>query len=337
MGGDLIIMNSAIDIKQLLYSAPKAELHVHLEGSLSLDFWRQYDLKVFNAIQDFNRAANKSLGLFVDCMELIHRSLDSAQAYYLAIKNLLAQLIAENVKYVEITWAPSGIYEFHGVLPAEVFVGIKRAIDEVSPVIDCRILVDVIRSRPVAVASMLLDWLGTQRPAEVVGINFGGDEVRVTVDKFLDVFKYARSLGLGITIHAGEAVSEDVTIDAIRKVRPDRIGHGTSLVSQAVRTEIMQLALHVEACPTSNFVLGYLPSPEAHPVLCDGKISVSINTDDRTFFSNSLTDELNVLYTSNKISLDNIAVMQINAIDNAFAAVKTQLMHSVRGFWQCHL
>lgn len=319
--------------RNFYYNAPKIELHLHLEGSLSDCFWKRHDLQVHNAILKFKQNSNKSLGVFLECMELIHRSLNTAESYYHAMCDLLDQLILENVKYVEITWAPGGIFEFHGVEPKNVFNAIKQAIADRKDLIDAKILVDIIRNQTLDIAQTILDWLANEKPAEVVGINFGGDEERFRVDPFLKIFQQAKALNLKISIHAGESVDESLMVDAIRKVKPNRIGHGTALKSKSIKQEIIECGIHIEACPSSNLCLGYLTSLDEHHGLVDDTLSVSINTDDRTFFSASITDEICSLENEGITNLKKIAHMQCEATKHAFSTT-SPFLAQVQNFWR---
>jgi len=297
-------------LQQLVFNAPKAELHIHLEGSISLNFWRKYFPELYQEILSFHSTKKKSLPIFLECMEKIHKSLNTAKLYYLACLDLLDQLILENIKYVEITWAPGGIYEFHQVEPAEVFLEIQRALNERKEFIEAKILVDIIRNQNLSIAQKIIDWISLKSPKEVVGINFGGDEERYKVDKFLFIFSQAKKLGLGVTIHAGESVGEKELIESVQKVKPDRIGHATSLSSKDFIHQVINGNYHIEACPTSNYVLGYLSHKAMHPSLLNLDISSSINTDDRTFFTPTLTEELVELLNNNILSIHDVAVMQ---------------------------
>lgn len=320
-------------LQQLIFNAPKAELHIHLEGSISLNFWKKHFPKLYCEILSFHSMKKKSLPIFLECMEKIHKSLSTANLYYLACLDLLEQLILENIKYVEITWGPGGIYEFHHVKPEEVFREILRALNEKKELIEAKILVDIIRNQNLSIAQKMIDWIRLESPKEIVGINFGGDEEKYKVDKFLSIFSQAKKLGLGITIHAGESVDEKEFIESIQKVKPNRIGHATSLSSKDFIDQIVNGNYHIEACPTSNYILGYLSNKAKHPSLLNLDISSSINTDDRTFFMPTLTEELLELLNNNIISIRNVAIMQRNAVKNAFVKKDSKFLSEIDFFW----
>ncbi len=320
-------------LKQLVFNAPKAELHVHLEGSISLNFWEKHFPDLHQEILFFHYTKRKSLPIFLECMEKIHKSLNTPHLYYLACLDLLDQLIYENIKYVEITWAPGGAYEFHDIEPTEVFGAIQMALNAKKEFIDARILVDIIRNQNISIAKKMIDWISSENPKEVVGINFGGDEEKYKVDKFLCIFSQAKELGLGITIHAGESANEKEFIKSVRQVKPNRIGHATSLVSKHLIDQIVSTNYHIEACPTSNYILGYLSNQATHPSLLNLYINSSINTDDRTFFAPSLTEELLELLSNKILSIHDVATMQRNAVNSAFAKQDLRFLSEVNIFW----
>ncbi len=178
-----------------LFDAPKIELHVHLEVSLSLSFWEKRDKNFTDELRFFQNSSKRSLPSFLSVFEKIHRALRTLDDHYEASIDLLDQLIGENIQYAEITWATVGILEFHQIEPSPVFQAIKRAIREKSDQIDAKILVDIIRNQPIELASRIANWLIQEKPKEVVGINFGGEEERFKITPFVELLQNLKRYG----------------------------------------------------------------------------------------------------------------------------------------------
>ena len=316
-----------------IQSAPKAELHVHLEGSGSLRYWENNFPELFKEIKNFLTLEKKSLPIFLQCMEKIHRALRTPEHYYDICVDFLDQAIKENIRYVEITWAPGGIWEFHKISPELAFQAISRAIYEKRYFIEARVLIDIIRNQPLCVADMIINWLKSYMPKEVVGINFGGDEGKYTVDPFIPIFSEAKSIGLGVSIHAGESIKEEKLMEAVRLVNPDRIGHATSLRSKNNIEEIVRKNIHIEASPKSNQALGYIENISDHPIIRHKHINASLNTDDRTFFSKSLTEEIENLLSINALDIYDVARFQIHAANSSFAKDNPLGLQKVINYW----
>jgi adenosine deaminase len=322
-----------MSVLALIHALPKAELHLHLEGSLSEIYWNELNPDVAGRISAFRRQGGKSLGRFLQCMEVIHRALRTPSDYGAATLDLLGCLEKENIRYVEITWAPGGIWEFHNISPQDVYPEIEAAIEEYESRVDARVLVDLIRNQPLQMALDIVNWVDRFRPRRVVGINVGGDEVRFSIDGLLPAIRRAREIGLGVSIHAGEAVSEAQMLAAVRVASPDRVGHGTSLQSKFAESLFLELGLHIEACPTSNQTLGYLDSAGRHPLLTHQGLRGSLNTDDRSFFSSALSEELAMLVDLHGIPIREIARYQCQAAADAFARDSSAALAEVTAAW----
>lgn len=315
-----------------LQRAPKAELHVHLEGSGSDAFWERQDPLIARMVRRFREHGEPDLDALLACMRAIHQSLSTPADYERLCADVLDRLIADGVRYAELTWAPGGLLEFHGVPPAPAYRAIERSLLGRRSEIDARLLVDLIRNQPLALAEEVVMWLRHDHPAFVVGVNVGGDEQRFPVQRLAPALVAARELRLGLSIHAGECVAEDVALDAIRAVRPDRVGHATSIASPKGIDVLVAASVHVEACPSSNTALGYLQDYTDHPILRFGRLRGSLNTDDRSFFRPSLTDLLAMMLDAG-IPLARLASLQRQAAHDAFAAAPCPALGEVDRYW----
>ena len=327
------MIGEGVGIKKLLKQTPKIELHVHLEGSLSDRFWSAHDQSVLKRIQLFKSKDVKNLKLFLETFEHIHISLEKSDDYYHAMSDLIEQFLSENIRYAEVTWAPGGIHEFHGIEPWDVYSSIARAIDEYKDHIEVKLLVDLIRNQGPMMAESITDWLIGSKPKYVVGVNFGGDDSQYSIKPFVNLFNALKENGYKLTIHAGESEGESQCLESVKLVAPNRVGHATSLSSKRIIDEFVYGNVSVEACPSSNEILGYLSDRSKHPIFLNPILRGSINTDDRSFFSKTLTDEMFALIQQG-ITIDEIAAFQRQAVEDAFSVKNTHFKVEIYEFWR---
>ncbi len=316
-----------------LYKAPKIELHVHLEGSLSLTFWRTHKPFIAAKIESFKCNKNRSLRLFLDCFREIHKALSSPSLYYLATIDFLSKLVEENIKYVEFTWSPGGFWKYHNGNPIEVYKKIKEAINLFKPLIEAKILIDFVRSHPIHFAEEIGEWLIRENPSEVVGVSLGGDESNYDIDLFVPTFEKLKAAGFPLTIHAGEVTSEEVFLNAINIAKPKRVGHATAIQKLTTVQALLKQGIHIEACPSSNEILNNLSKREDHPIFVFQELRGSIHTDDRSFFSQTLSEELFYLLNKKAITALGIAKMQLNAVEDSFYKGKSSFLTQVQDYW----
>jgi adenosine deaminase len=132
----------------------------------------------------------------------------------------------------------------------------------------------------------------------VVGIGLGGSEQEYPPGPFAAVFERARRLGLRTTVHAGEGAGPESVREALRRLRPDRIGHATRAAEDLVLLdELAASRVPLELCPFSNVRTGIIASLDAHPVrrYFERGLALSVNTDDPQMFGTRLANEYRLL------------------------------------------
>jgi adenosine deaminase len=207
------------------------------------------------------------------------------------IRGVLDALVAQNVVYVELTVSPPG-YRFNGI-PLE---RIGACMAEAAGRSDIRVqwIVDLVRDTGPRKALKLLRRIIDLGVPGVVGITLGGGEHKHPPAPFAEVYALARDNGLRLTVHAGEARGPKSVWDALRVLEAERIGHGVRSVEDSELVSCLAVnQVPLEICPTSNVRTGVVKSYEAHPVRAffDAGVTMSISSDDPTFFGTTLTDE----------------------------------------------
>lgn len=272
-----------------LLSMPKAELHLHLEGSVEPETLHELDpstplkdLRELYTYADFDA--------FLKAFGQVGKRLRSPEDYGVITRRLLERLAAQNVQYAEIIIA-AGVVLWKGQDFAPVFDAICGGA-EGSPV-QVRWIFDAVRQFGVEQARTVAEWAAARQDRGVVALGIGGSEARGPAEWFADVFAFAKREGLHLVAHAGEGTSPQ-SIWAALELGAERIGHGISAVEdQALLRHLRDRDIPLEVCITSNLVTGVVKDVAGHPVrrLFDAGVPVVLNTDDPAMFRCTLAGE----------------------------------------------
>ncbi|HEY7832554.1 MAG TPA: adenosine deaminase [Ktedonobacterales bacterium] len=318
-------------LESYLRAAPKAELHVHLEGSIL-----PATLLRLAARNDVVLPADTVDGLrrwfvyrdfphFIEIYVTITRCLRTADDYDEIVHEFGAEMARQHVRYAEATFSP-GTHWALGV-PYEVyFTGLTRGRERARHDFGVTInwIFDMVRGLPDPERSRQLADYTTSVAIEgqrdgVVALGLGGNEAAGPPEPFAPYFDRARQAGLHAIPHAGETSGPESVWSALRDLGAERIGHGVRAIEDpALVAYLAEHHIPLEVCPTSNLRLGVYPDLASHPLrrLYDAGVMVTINSDDPPLFNTTLNDESALL--ADPLGLD-------------AAAADTILLNGVRG------
>ena len=285
-----------------LKALPKAELHVHMEGSirpetllhladrnkLRLPFSHPDQCRPLYNYKSFKDFANVLL-MGVHCLR-------HPEDFFDVVIDMGANMSAQNIRYAEITWTPqfylNRSYALDDVLGA---MNAARQQAKLQWGVEMRWIPDLVRSYP-APARLIAEWAASEnvRAAGVVALGLGGPEAGHPASGFATHFRRAQALGLPANPHAGEGMGPESVRETIDQLHPSRLGHGVrSIEDNELVAYLAEKALPLEICVTSNICLGVHGSYAEHPVkrLVDAGCVVSLNSDDPVLFQTTLTDE----------------------------------------------
>jgi adenosine deaminase len=318
--------------RRLLGAMPKAELHLHLDGSLRVD--TAIELARTRGVE----APRDWLGM---SQALIAPMPCASQAELLrafdlpivlmqdaeALERITAELVeskaADNVRYVEIRWGPllhvaGGLSLADGI--AAVCAGAREAAARTGIVV--RLICTALRSHDPEDNVVLAETAARFIDDGLTGWDLAGPE-----EAFPDpldharAFEAARANGLRVTIHAGEWGGAAQVRRAL-VVEPERIAHGSKAVEdEALCDELRARAIGLDLCPTSNWQAGTVPSIAEHPlaVLHRRGVPVTLNTDDTTVSDLSLTEEYIRSVEAIGLTVPELWAIDRHALDVAFA------------------
>ncbi len=309
-------------MKTLIETMPKAELHVHLEGTLEpeLSFElakkNQIDLpfdspEALIAAYDFHDLPS-FLKIYYAGMSVLIEEEDFFQLTW----NYLAKAASQNIVYAELFFDPQA-HTSRGISFDTVIKGIHRAQEEAKEKlgIETKLILCFLRDMS---AKSAMEHLLMAKPYLdlLIGVGLDSDEYQNPPVKFKDVFELAREWGLKLTMHCD--VNQQNTLTHIGQVldeiQVDRIDHGVnSLESDALCEQIKQRQLGLTVCPVSNqFVVQSLTSEEIRKMLDKGMLA-TINSDDPAYFRAYLNENFIALQEEGDFTEQEIRTLAGNA------------------------
>jgi adenosine deaminase/aminodeoxyfutalosine deaminase len=267
----------------------KAELHVHLEGSIEAETLLAIDPSLDRAEIE----ANLKCGTFDEFLRgyiWITSKLQTPEHYALATHHLLERLAEQNVTYAEVTLS-AGVVLWKKQDLAAVYEAVWR--ESQRSCVRTFWILDAVRHFGTDHGMEVAKFAVTRRDSGTIAYGIGGDETRGPAEWFRDVFAFARDGGLRLVCHAGETVGPE-SIWAALEIGAERIGHGiTAVRDPALMARLRELNIPLEISITSNVATGVVPSLAEHPVgaLYAAGVPIVLNTDDPSFFRTSLTRE----------------------------------------------
>ena len=248
---------------------------------------------------------------FISELALCGRSvLCTLDAYREAATVIFQQLLAQNVRYVEISFAVS-LATQHNFEVADVAAVIREA---VPPELTVCVIGGLSREYP--------DWLTDERMAAILnapaldGLDLHGDETQGGPAPFARIFCRAQKIGLLTKAHAGELCGPQSIKDTLKVLQVKRIEHGTTAEhNPALLAQLAAENITLDMCPWSNVKLRVVGSIGSHPIryFLQQGIRVTLSTDDPTIFGYSLSEELLSLVERLHFTPAELAQLQINA------------------------
>lgn len=319
-------------LERWIVAMPKAELHVHLEGTIRprtlLTLARRHGIRLpaddeaglrrFFRFRDFPH--------FIDVYMAVCECLRHPDDFALVVGELGAEAVRQNVRYLEVHFNPEPHVRKRGLTFDGLLAGMNEGRRDVRDRwgVELRWIADGVRdaeSGPSSVATTVA-WISRLQPMDgVVALGLGGDEVGHPPLPFAAAFRAAREAGLHVVAHAGETTGPETIWSSLRDLGAERIGHGVRAIDDPdlVRT-LAETGVPLELCPTSNLRTGVVPEIGAHPFrrLDEAGVIVTVNSDDPALFGASLTDEYRLLANAFGYAAADLERISLNAVRSSF-------------------
>ena len=326
-----------IAIDSDILKLPKAELHVHIEGTVTPDMARKKAAAHGLSLPaDIFSADGKSYewGGFVDLVTRVYdavaQTVRTRQDYEDIAYDYLKRCAAENCLYVELIISPDHAKRF-GLSYKDMVEGIAAGIDRARADfgIEARMNAALVRHLPQADVDAAAQTIVSYKHPYVVGLDLAGAEKSGDIPRFRPTFKFIKGWTggqMGWRIHAAEAAGAENARAAL-DLHVKRIGHGVRAVEDpAVLADLVKSGTHLEICPTSNVLAGLYPDYKAHPLtqLRAAGVRFSLNSDDPGLFGNSIGTEYQVAHDHFGLSPAQLSAVTRTAIEDSFVDDKAK-------------
>lgn len=340
-------MTKTQDLRQLIHELPKAELHLHIEGTLEPELMmaigqrNNVPLK-FQSVEEIRAAYEfENLQSFLDIYYEGAQVLLHEQDFYDLTWAYLEKVSKENVRHVEIFFDPQ-THTDRGVAFATVIDGIHRALEDAREQlsISSRLILCFLRHLSAEAAmDTLLEALPYKDRIAAVGLD--SSEVGHPPSKFTAVFDRARAEGLLTVAHAGEEGPPAYIHEALDLLKVRRIDHGVRCIEDPELVErLAQSRMPLTVCPLSNVKLAVFEKLSDHNLktLLDAGLCVTINSDDPAYFGGYI--QQNFIETQEALGLDadDLRALARNAFEASFLSEndKDRLLREVEQVFRRH-
>jgi adenosine deaminase len=321
---------------------PKAELHLHIEGSLEpeLMFALAQRNKValpFATVEDVRAAyAFSNLQDFLDIYYQGANVLREEEDFYDLAMAYVRRAAADAVRHTEIFFDPQ-THTDRGIPYDVVIKGLLRAQTDAKALgVSVSIIHSFLRHLSEEAA---FDSLKMAEPYldKLLGVGLDSSEVGHPPEKFARVFALARSQGLKLTCHAGEEGPPDYVWQALDILKIDRIDHGNRALEDSWLVErIVRDGLTLTVCPLSNHKLCVVDDLKDHPIprMLDLGLKATINSDDPAYFGGYVNDNFRALTSHGLIGRDACVTLARNSITGSFLpdAEKAALLAEIEAY-----
>ncbi|HEO5756129.1 TPA: adenosine deaminase [Streptococcus agalactiae] len=335
----------------VLKELAKAELHCHLDGSLSLPAIRKLanmaDIILPNSDKELRKyviapAQTESLVDYLKTFEFIRPLLQTKEALRFAAYDVARQAALENVIYIEIRFAPELSMDKGLTASDTVFAVLEGLADAQKEFnIVARALVCGMRQSSHKTTKEIIKHIVDLAPKGLVGFDFSGDEFSYPTDSLVDLIQEVKRSGYPMTLHAGECGCAKHIADSLN-LGIKRMGHVTALTGQrALIKRFVEEDAVAEMCLTSNLQTKAASSIQSFPYqeLYDAGGKITINTDNRTVSDTNLTKEYSLFVTYFGTKIEDFLVFNQNAVKASFTSdsEKDTLLHKLQENYDSYL
>jgi len=326
-------MNNLNEIESLIGKIKKAELHLHIEGTLEPELMfrlaKRNNLSLkYNSVDEIRKAYKfRNLQDFLDIYYEGASVLKTEEDFYDLTMAYLKKAKSQNVCHVEIMFDPQTHTE-RGIKFSEVIKGVHKALEEGKNKlgITSGLILSFLRHLPEKSAFKTLeesldykDWI------KAVGLD--SSEVGNPPMKFKNVFRKAREEGYLLTAHAGEEGPPQYVWEAIEYLGVNRIDHGNrALEDESLTQKIIERKIPLTVCPLSNLKLKVVNKIENHPLkkMLEKGIIATVNSDDPAYFGGYVNENFLKIASALNLNKEEIIKLAENSFKASFIEEETK-------------
>lgn len=311
--------------KELISGMPKIELHVHLDGSVSLNTLQKLSGLSMDLVKEKAIAPLKCHNLkeYLESFSFPISLMQTKDNLELVAKSLIEQFKEDNVIYAEVRFCPL-FHTMEGLTINEVIESVLKGLR--STKVKTNLILCIMRG------SNYNDWMEIVKAYKhfkgkgVCAIDLAGDEGKYPIDDYVEVLSCAHEEKINLTIHAGEVLEDDEIKKAIN-CGTRRIGHGIKCINNKKAYNLIKNKnILLEICPTSNVQTNNVDNYINHPVDdFKNELKISINTDNRTVSNITLNKEYKKLQDKFHWTIKDLLKTNIESIDYCFISEKEKI------------
>ncbi len=330
------------ELSAFVRGLPKAEVHVHLEGCIPAELAaRAARRQGAEPPVSFEGGQPRidSLQALLDYLDWACGAIDRADDLVEIARSTSRRLARSGARYGDVIVNPTHWPHFRergDEVVAALRTGFVQGESEGGAVIG--LSVSLKRQQTRAEALAVVEWLVEERPAPVAALSIDGNEAAGSHnERFREAFSLAARAGLHRCAHAGESSGPDGVREAIELLGAERIDHGVRVVEDpSLVRELAERGVPLDICPTSNLVLGIVPSLAGHPVepLRRSGVRVSLNTDDPELYGIDLAGEYERTAAQFGWGLEELEAVARTSIEASFAepSLRAELLDDLAGY-----
>ncbi len=317
-----------IDVVAWIRNLPKAELHLHLEGTIApetlVTLSQRHDahpltLETAQALYQYADFTG-----FLMAFKAVTERLRTPEDYELITYAMLRDLHQQGVVHAEVYVSVGVVYYWRKMEFEPLFAGMERGRERGEREFGISLLwvFDAVRHFGPEEAARVFRKAAEMRNhhPSIVAIGIGGDERQTGANAFRDLYREAHDNGLRLTAHAGEAAGAESIWSAIN-IGAERLGHALSAQHDAELIDVLaKKQIPLEICITSNLRTGCCARLEEHPVrqYFDSGLMVTLNSDDPAIFGSNLQEEYLLAHRSFGLTLEHLRELAGNSIEASF-------------------
>ena len=331
-----------MSVREFIASLPKAELHLHLEGSVDpatlSELSRRHHAPLPSQGNNYKDSPESGKELterdvrelyrykdffgFLMAFKAVTERLRTPEDYELITYRLMQKLKSQNVVHAEV-YVSVGVIFWRGQEFDAIFEGLERGRQrgECDFGVSLLWIFDAVRHFGAEAAEKVFRKAAELRDRNVVGIGIGGDERRGPAEWFRDLYAWSADQGLRLTCHAGESAGPESIWSAVRDLKAERIGHGlTAIQDPALMDYLAEHQIPIEICLSSNLRTACCASLADHPLpkYIERGLMVTLNTDDPEMFETTLNGEYELAASTFGLSEEQLRTLAENSRKAAF-------------------